>query len=269
MFQTTTFVLALSALAFASPVPQSAEVNLEKRGCPSSLYSKPNTGVIDTIYRVALSRGVNSKVMLAMFETAAVESNYNNLSCGDQDSVGVFQQRPSQNWGSVGQILNIEYSTNKFLDGAISMDKKHPDYSAGKLAQSVQISEYPTRYDEQESRARSILAQAKARNGGGGQTSGNGGAINVGTNPNKGNTGSSKPKPSKGSSSSSASKPKNLAKGTVSSGCKKYHTVKKGDVCGKLAKNGGISLSKFYSLNKGVHSGSCNNLQIGQAYCVA
>lgn len=260
MMKTATLVLALSAaLTFASPVPVEQEFSheLNKRGCN---VPGPNQGVIDTIYRVALSRNVNSKVMLAMFETAAVESNYNNLNCGDKDSVGVFQQRPSQGWGSVSQIMDVTYSTNKFLDGAIAQDKKHPNFSAGQLAQSVQISEFPTRYDEQEGRAKQLLAQAKARNGGGGS----GGAINVGTNPSKGNT-SSKPKPSSGSTSKA---PKNLAKGTVSSGCKTYYTVKKGDICAKLSSKGGISLSKFYSLNKGVNSKSCNNLQIGQAYCI-
>jgi hypothetical protein len=53
--------------------------------------------------------------MLATFGTAYVESKFNNLDCGDQDSVGVFQQRPSQNWGTVTQLEDVNYATNKFL----------------------------------------------------------------------------------------------------------------------------------------------------------
>lgn len=57
MFTTTTFTIALSvALAFASPVPQDVAA---RESCD---YSTPQQSVIDTIYRVALSRNVNSKV---------------------------------------------------------------------------------------------------------------------------------------------------------------------------------------------------------------
>ncbi|KZW00936.1 hypothetical protein EXIGLDRAFT_793489 [Exidia glandulosa HHB12029] len=199
-----------------------------------------NMNVVDTVFKVARSRHVTSKVLLATFETGLQESNFNNLNCGDQDSVGVFQQRPSQGWGTVKQIRDVKYATNKFLDVAIPHDKANPGFTAGQLAQSVQISEFPDRYDKRKAAAEALIKKARARAG----------------KPKP------KPKPSK-----PVKAPKNVAAGTIKKGCKKYHTVKKGDTCGPLAKSGGISTGTFLKINKGVHS-NCNNLQIGKAYCV-
>lgn len=192
--------------------------------------------------------------MLSMFQTAYVESHYNNLSCGDKDSVGVFQQRPSQGWGSYSQIMNVEYSTDKYLDRAIQINKERPGLAAGNLAQAVQVSEFPTRYNEVTSIARDYLNQAISRNGG---SSGNGGSTNVGTKPGSGsNSGSGSSGSGSGSGSSGST-----------SGCAKTVTIKSGNTCSGVAKSAGISLSTLYSLNKGINSG-CTNLQVNQKVCV-
>ncbi|KZV92355.1 hypothetical protein EXIGLDRAFT_692800 [Exidia glandulosa HHB12029] len=204
-----------------------------------------NMAVVDRVYATARVRKVTAKVMLATFETGLQESNFNNLNCGDQDSVGVFQQRPSQGWGSVSQIRNVKYSTNKFLDLAIPYDRANPGYTAGQLAQAVQRSEFPDRYDLRKAAAEDLIRKARARYGG------------------------KKPviKTSKPSKGKGVKAPSNRASGTVTSGCKKYRTVKKGDTCAPLAKAGGISVKTFLKLNKGVHS-NCNNLQLNKAYCI-
>lgn len=123
------------------------------RDCPA-IPSTPNTDVLRQVYAIAKSRGADDRMLLATFETAWVETRVNNLDCGDQDSVGVFQQRPSQGWGSVEQIMDIVYSTNKFLDGLIPAAQQSPGLTAGQLAQYVQRSDFPFRYDEAESVAR-------------------------------------------------------------------------------------------------------------------
>jgi len=253
------FTLLAAAVAV---VAVAVEPELLEKRCSADT---PQTWIIDEVYSIAKSRGVNSVVMLATFETASVESNWNNLNCGDQDSVGVFQQRPSQGWGNVGQLENVGYSTNAFLDVAVPLNKQHPGWSAGVLAQGVQGSERPDAYSQMESRAQSILSAAEARAGNGG--SGGGGAVNVAPAPPK--KGSSSSSSSKGSSSSSKTvgAPKNLASGTIKTGCKEYANVVKGNTCYALQKKYGITVSHFLSINKGVHS-SCNNLQIGKAYCV-
>ncbi|OON67153.1 hypothetical protein B1H18_34895, partial [Streptomyces tsukubensis] len=100
-------------------------------------------------------------MQLAAFEAGWVESRMNNLPCGDRDSVGVFQQRPSQGWGTVEQCRDVAYATASFLRRAIDADRKNPGYTAGHLAQAVQRSAFPERYDQVESTARSLIAEAE------------------------------------------------------------------------------------------------------------
>jgi hypothetical protein len=113
--------------------------------------------IINTVHDVASQRGVTDKVMLASFEAGWVESHMHNLNCGDRDSLGVFQQRPSAGWGTPEQIMDVNYATNAFLDQAIPNDANNPGFTAGELAQSVQRSAFPDRYDESEGKAREMI----------------------------------------------------------------------------------------------------------------
>jgi hypothetical protein len=58
--------------------------------------------------------------------TAMQESRLRNLTGGDRDSVGLFQQRPSQGWGTVAQCRTPVYAANKFYDTLLSF---HKDYA--------------------------------------------------------------------------------------------------------------------------------------------
>ncbi|KAF8609662.1 hypothetical protein BDV93DRAFT_602299 [Ceratobasidium sp. AG-I] len=120
-----------------------------------------------------------SPLLLIQQFTAWIESHVNNLNCGDQDSIGVFQQRPSQGWGTYDQIMNVDYSTGKYLDQAIVNDQNNPGYTAGQLAQSVQRSEYPDRYDGAQSTAQDLINAAKASVGGGTTNPGTGSCSGV------------------------------------------------------------------------------------------
>ncbi|AXK33838.1 hypothetical protein DVA86_15395 [Streptomyces armeniacus] len=117
--------------------------------------------IINTVHQVALDHQVTPKVMLAAFEAGWVESHMHNLNCGDRDSLGVFQQRPSAGWGTPEQILDPVYATTKFLEQAIPNDRNNPGFTAGQLAQSVQRSAYPERYDQSEAKARELIALAE------------------------------------------------------------------------------------------------------------
>ncbi|MFD3539115.1 LGFP repeat-containing protein [Streptomyces sp. NPDC058662] len=112
------------------------------------------------VYEVGQRRGVSDKVMLAGFETGWVESRMNNLDCGDRDSLGVFQQRPSQGWGTPEQIRDVDYAANKFFDVALEMEPGMEGSTAGQLAQAVQRSAYPDRYDQAEGIARAQRDEA-------------------------------------------------------------------------------------------------------------
>jgi murein DD-endopeptidase MepM/ murein hydrolase activator NlpD len=48
--------------------------------------------------------------------TARQESGIRNLDYGDRDSLGTFQQRPSQGWGTPDQVMNVPHATTTFLE---------------------------------------------------------------------------------------------------------------------------------------------------------
>ena len=48
------------------------------------------------------------------FLRALQESGLHNLSYGDRDSLGLFQQRPSQGWGTPAQIMSPRHAAAAF-----------------------------------------------------------------------------------------------------------------------------------------------------------
>ncbi|QRW04870.1 hypothetical protein RhiLY_03869 [Ceratobasidium sp. AG-Ba] len=124
-------------------------------GC--SIPASWNKNVATIIHDVAKGRNVSPRLMLALFEAAWVESHVNNLNCGDRDSLGVFQQRPSQGWCKPRALcLDVKHATNAFINKAIRVAK--PSMAAWQLAQAVQVSAFPERYKAAEPKARSIIA---------------------------------------------------------------------------------------------------------------
>jgi hypothetical protein len=126
--------------------------------CPS-IPADRDLAVTQTVHQVGMDMGASPKVMLAAFEAGWVESHMNNLPCGDADSLGVFQQRPSQGWGTPEQIMDVNYASTQFFAQAIHNEPLYPDLSAGLLAQTVQRSCCPERYDQAEGKAQEMLAE--------------------------------------------------------------------------------------------------------------
>ncbi|WP_291383190.1 hypothetical protein [Demequina sp.] len=85
--------------------------------------------------------------------TAIQESSLRNLNHGDRDSVGLFQQRPSQGWGSVAQIVDPYYSTETFYAALLKVDGWE-GMAVTDAAQAVQKSGFPLAYADHESEAR-------------------------------------------------------------------------------------------------------------------
>ncbi|ALG08252.1 hypothetical protein [Kibdelosporangium phytohabitans] len=115
--------------------------------------------VTRTVRQVARDLNVSDKVLLSGFEAGWVETRMNNLTCGDRDSLGVFQQRPSQGWGTPEQIMNVSYAATKFFNGAIASERNHPEYAAWQIAQDVQRSCCPDRYAAAEGKARTLITE--------------------------------------------------------------------------------------------------------------
>jgi hypothetical protein len=107
--------------------------------------------VLDNLHADALVR-------LSAFEAAIVESGVHDLPYGDRDSLGVFQQRWTQGWGSPAQIMDPAYASRQYISHAIAAER--PGESAGQLAQSVQRSAYPGRYDQVGGQAAALMAKA-------------------------------------------------------------------------------------------------------------
>src|ERR1700712_4567543 len=63
------------------------------------------------IVAISVDRGLPARAASTGLATAYQESKLYNLHGGDRDSVGLFQQRPSQGWGSKEDILDPVYAT--------------------------------------------------------------------------------------------------------------------------------------------------------------
>lgn len=105
-----------------------------------------------TIMNVGRQRGLSTGDITIGIMTALAESGLKNVNYGDRDSLGLFQQRMSQGWGNSGQIMNTNYSTNKFF----SVLEKTGGSSPWMRAQNVQRSAFA---DGSNYRAQYNLAQ--------------------------------------------------------------------------------------------------------------
>lgn len=101
----------------------------------------------------ALVRDLPPRALTVALATALQESDLANLEHGDRDSLGIFQQRPSQGWGTAEQIMDPLYSTNAFYDALVRVDG-YQDMAVTEAAQAVQRSAFPDAYAQHEVRAR-------------------------------------------------------------------------------------------------------------------
>jgi hypothetical protein len=110
------------------------------------------------IVGLSVKRGLDPRAASIAMATVYQETGIRNLDHGDRDSVGLFQQRPSQGWGTAKQLQDPYYATGKFYDALV----KIKDWETGDIndvAQKVQRSGYPEAYRDHEADAR-VLASA-------------------------------------------------------------------------------------------------------------
>ena len=107
---------------------------------------------------ISVRRGLPPRAASIALATAYQETGIRNLDYGDRDSVGLFQQRPSQGWGTKQQLMDPYYATGKFYDALVKIDNwENADITD--VAQKIQFSGYPEAYRDHEADAR-ILASA-------------------------------------------------------------------------------------------------------------
>ena len=151
-------------------IPPAAPVVL-----PSSTTVVPLTSEMAANARIIVSVGRSLGVphygLVVGLAAAAQESGLRNLTYGDRDSIGIFQQRPSTGWGTLAQILEPTYSARLFFGGPKNPNAANtrglldiPGWQSKSVtdaAQAVQLSGFPTAYAKWETSARSWLAAMK------------------------------------------------------------------------------------------------------------
>ena len=102
-------------------------------------------GIAATIAGVASHEALPNRAVTIAYAAALQESKLQDLRYGDRDSVGVFQQRPSEGWGPARALMDPVYASTKFFDALVGVHGylKLPVYKA---AQAVQRSADGTAY---------------------------------------------------------------------------------------------------------------------------
>jgi hypothetical protein len=136
----------------AKPIPE---------GCAltdgAARYRRPldQTELAADVAAVGVRLGLPDHAITIALATAMQESGLRDLPGGDRDSIGAFQQRPSQGWGTPSQLLDVGYAAQAFYDHL----RKVPGWqrlSVAEAAQAVQRSAAPAAYAKWEPEARGL-----------------------------------------------------------------------------------------------------------------
>jgi hypothetical protein len=100
-----------------------------------------------TIAGVAAREKLPAQALTIAYATAYQESKWENLTGGDRDSVGIFQQRPSEGWGPAASLQDPAYATGKFF-GALVKVPNYATLPVDVAAQDVQKSADGSAYEQ-------------------------------------------------------------------------------------------------------------------------
>ena len=112
---------------------------------------------VTLISAIAQRRGLPPRATTIAIATAFQESKIHNIDYGDRDSVGLFQQRPSQGWGTRAQLMNPTYAINAFYDALVKVNG-YETMVITDAAQRVQLSGFPGAYAQHEDYARALAS---------------------------------------------------------------------------------------------------------------
>ncbi|SDS74022.1 hypothetical protein SAMN04489860_2249 [Paraoerskovia marina] len=143
-------VAALNRLDAGDPVADRCSATAEGTSWNLSPVQTDNAALIGI---TAVERGLPARAATIGIATGLQESKLVNIDYGDRDSLGLFQQRPSQGWGSEAEILDPVYSTNAFYDVLETIDG-YETLDVTDAAQRVQRSAFPLAYAQHETRSR-------------------------------------------------------------------------------------------------------------------
>lgn len=134
----------------ARPAPEGCQVSASGQDYRLDLEQSSNAAII---VAESLRRGLPARAASIALATAMQESRLRNIDYGDRDSLGLFQQRPSQGWGTQAQVMDPWYSSGRFYEELVKFGnwKTLPINDA---AQQVQRSGVPDGYAKHEAAAR-------------------------------------------------------------------------------------------------------------------
>ncbi|MDP3892153.1 hypothetical protein [Nocardioides sp.] len=160
-------VVGLAALGVVAAVGVAIHTGLgplpARQGCTATVgdhtveVSTEQAENASLIAAIGVRRGLPARAVSIALATAYQESKILNIDYGDRDSLGIFQQRPSQGWGSVEQVQDPVYSTNAFYD-ALERVKGYEDMRITEAAQRVQRSGFPEAYEQHADDARALAS---------------------------------------------------------------------------------------------------------------
>ena len=98
-----------------------------------------------TIQATGVAMNIPARGQIVALATALQESGLQNLTYGDRDSLGLFQQRPSQGWGTVSEILDPVHASTSFYT-ALEKVSGWQSMTVTQAAQAVQQSGFADAY---------------------------------------------------------------------------------------------------------------------------
>ena len=141
-----------STLPFVAPEP----VCTAAVGGHTVELSVEQAGNASLIAAISVQRGMPARAASIALATAYQESKLYNLEYGDRDSLGLFQQRPSQGWGTAEEVRDPTHATNAFYDALDRLDYESLEITVA--AQEVQHSAFPGAYADHEQDARTLAS---------------------------------------------------------------------------------------------------------------
>ncbi|GMA38841.1 hypothetical protein [Mobilicoccus caccae] len=118
-------------------------------GGESVTYTPEQTRNAATVAAIGVREGLPRRAVTIALATAMQESKLRNLDHGDRDSLGLFQQRPSQGWGTPAQLQDTVYATEAFYERLVRV-RGYLDRPLTEVAQDVQRSGFPDAYAQHE-----------------------------------------------------------------------------------------------------------------------
>jgi hypothetical protein len=137
------------------PVQDHCEATVNGEVTTVDLEQARNAAIITG---VSIKRGLKPRAASIALATAYQESDIRNLDYGHSDSLGLFQQRTSQGWGTTAQIMDPWYSSKAFYQALVKV-KNWQTGDINNVAQKVQRSAYPDAYRKHVAKAK-VLASS-------------------------------------------------------------------------------------------------------------